>query len=221
MPRQHVVHEVAPLRGRDAELRLLERARAEPEFRLCAERAGGLHLEQPGAASCRFLRARAAASRRPPAIRVAVAHRTQGAPGLEHATNRARRRAAMPPSSALGSSGASLSNCGTLRITSAALRHNRSSSRRAFSAATSAVRAGDALPRLPFARQERIGRWPVRATAAPSSPQTQSPSKLMPAQVAGSMMVTGARSSSRLEQRALRPCHAAAMPPRAADTAPT
>ena len=95
--RKHVVHEVAPLRRRDAE---------SPAPRARARRAGIRPVRGTGRRTALraawrrlvpFPRTRAAASRRPPAIRVAVARRTQGAPGLEHATNRGHRRAGCRP----------------------------------------------------------------------------------------------------------------------------
>ncbi len=100
----------------------------------------------------------------------------------------------MPASSALGRSGASPANCGTLRITSSALRHSRASSRRAPVASISAVAPGRPC-RCCHSRGRNGSGEAGAGHRAVSSPQTQSASKLMPAQVSGSMIVSEARSS--------------------------
>ncbi len=86
----------------------------------------------------------------------------------------------MPPSNALGSSGASSSNAGTLRTTSGALPHNRSSVRRARSAEISAVAPG--TPRRDCQARGRNGSGAAGGGHwLASSPQTHIASNLMPA----------------------------------------
>ncbi len=120
--------QVATVRRIHADGRLVERARTEPQFGLGTERAGRLQFEQPRTATL-------------PLAGVDRRHRRVG-DALERGTPRmlvhrhtrlgpARRRArpGIPSSSGLGSSGASSSISGTLRITSGALASRRSNTR--------------------------------------------------------------------------------------------